>query len=108
VALSLPFHGSGVFVPERVWSCSVHDRCVFEYEDDPWESPGGICLECETGQWLDKKDENGKVITRELSTMEHYFGEIIQERDHKAFQNMLDWSANPDAKVKFVWNEDDL
>lgn len=75
MAITTQSRGSGKFVPRRVWSCPVHENPVGRADDyydthDPWESPGEICLDCETGQWVVAKDENGEVVMRELGALE--------------------------------------
>lgn len=105
MALSVPFTGSGEFVPVHVWSCPVHDddRLLYAGEDDDGEH-GEWCLDCEAGVWRDQKDEAGNVVMRELSVWEHGFRTMAATDGMLAATSEFIFKPNLNAKIE--WLED--
>jgi hypothetical protein len=98
------FIGTGEFVPERVWSCPVHDRNPADFEEgDPWVEEGEICLDCETGLWLDAKDADGVVVMREVGAWELMLLQGLPET--RCVAPMLATLDSP-ASAKISWLED--
>lgn len=112
MALSVPFVGSGQFVAETEWSCPNHEfpevhECDCQFCD--WEPPE--C--CDEAEWVDKRDADGNVVTRELSVWEASLRNLwIQDaaaRESRAQAWMEVLEREPWGKPAVVsWVEDDL
>ena len=104
--LSVPFVGSGEFVPERVWSCPVHgDDVSWSWDGDPWESEGEVCLDCEFGEWRDRRAADGSLVLRELSVGEVGFRRLVEREGRLAATSALLGEVARDAKIG--WLEDE-
>jgi hypothetical protein len=101
VALSMPFNGSGEFVPVRVWSCSKHDEPDEHYCDCEF-CEVVLCEECEAADWVDKLDENGEVVMRERDRTEAF---LVQQLKN-SFEQRLFFASPIVAKVMNEWTED--
>lgn len=110
MALQTPFRGTGEFVPEREWSCPVHERNIADYEeDDPWEVEGEVCLDCITGRWRDVRATDGTVVMREVGEMEYLVRTSMLERMEEMRTGLLDTLLvlRDPAEPVYHWMEDD-
>lgn len=77
MALSSP--GSGQFVPDREWSCPLHDRKqTHECDCDACTLPYVSCPSCATAEWRDVVAADGTPVLRELSLWEAVMRETFR------------------------------
>lgn len=62
--------GSGQFVPVKEWSCPWHDHDESSHYCDCDLCGFEGCEACARSEWVDKLDESGEVVLRELSVFE--------------------------------------
>ena len=97
---SVDLSGSGRFVPVREWTCPKHDQpehheCDCEY--CTWQQPA--C--CQLSRWIDKVDEDGQVVMREMSVWEALlFDRVISPLSyvsglHKKALERVTWLEDP-------------
>ncbi len=103
MALATQSEGSGEFAPVRVWSCPLHhDPQTHVCDCDLCEVPYYTCESCASAEWVDKTDDEGNVVLRELSVWEVAFRRTYQEKGPMAAVGTM---FDRDAKIS--WLEDE-
>lgn len=102
--------GTGQFVAETVWSCPLHEQPeTHECDCDHCDIPFYTCEGCAHADWVDKRDETGAVVMREVSFYEQMMRRSWKAEDARvsAFLGLMAKTADPVNVPIIRWIEDE-
>lgn len=106
--ISMPFGGSGEFVPVREWTCPEHEYPYF-HECDCEFCEGRVCETCETAEWRDTGETRELFLVeawmwreleqsiRELSRPSVISGRVVEWKEDLSIPRIVTPKAQPEA-----------